>query len=353
MKSLAVSRSDLLHIAPENLHVEDDWNCRDVTFDPKVEKDLELAKSVAENGVLQPITATFTGGRIVVRDGHRRLAAVRYAIKKLKATIPSMPVQKEPRFSTEADQVFSQISRNSGKPFTPIETAKVYQRLFDLDWSEKQIATKSGCSAQWVKDLLVLNTSPDEVKKLVNADKVSASMAIAAVRDDPETAFDRLSAALTVAESKGKARATPKHLKVAETPPEDAPERVEEPSPTPETQEAPVAEPETETAPQQEAVFTTSRSEDVNLTVTLSAEETAIETLRDLCGYVENGTATSVTISQDDATFGWVVSTGGKMFCTGTSVLDALLTAFTKIQSETMQDERFEDETVEDTVLGI
>ena len=46
--------------------------------------------------------------------------------------------------------------------------------------------------------------------------------------------------------------------------------------------------------------------------VRLEEDETRINTLRELCGYVEDGSDTSVTIGQDDATKDWVLHIGNR-----------------------------------------
>lgn len=54
-----------------------------------------------------------------------------------------------------------------------------------------------------------------------------------------------------------------------------------------------------------------------------------LDGLRDLCGYVENGTSTTLKISQDDATNDWVV-TVGKDSVFGRSFKDVVLSAIEK-----------------------
>jgi hypothetical protein len=56
-----------------------------------------------------------------------------------------------------------------------------------------------------------------------------------------------------------------------------------------------------------------------------------IQTLRELCGYVENGTDTVVTVFQDDATRDWFVKVGKQTF-TGRSLPEALQAATVVIE---------------------
>lgn len=215
IQSLAVGRKDVLRIAPADLHIREGWNCRDVNFNPDDEDDLALAKSIAEVGVKQPLTAVWDEQKAYLTDGHRRLLATIYAIEHLSADIKSVPVQTEDRYANEAERVLSQIVRNNGKPLSAIEFSRVYKRLIDLGWTEKEIASKVGRSIQWVKNLLQLNAAPAEVANMVRENKVSATMALTALKDsggDVTVAADRLMDAIETAKAAGKKRATPKYM---------------------------------------------------------------------------------------------------------------------------------------------
>lgn len=212
IQSLALGRKDILRIDPYDLNIKEGWNCREVNFNPDDEDDLALAESIAEIGVKQPLTAIWEDGKAYITDGHRRLVATFHAIEVLRAEIKSVPVQTEDRYSSEAERVLSQLVRNNGKPLSTIEFSRVYKRLIDLGWTEKEIATKIGRSTKWVKSLLELNSAPAEVVELVRTNKVSASMALGEIKSDPSKAGERLNEAVTTAKAAGKSRATPKHL---------------------------------------------------------------------------------------------------------------------------------------------
>lgn len=259
--SVAQGRKDLLRIDPTDLHIKEDWNCREVNFNPKDADDLALAHSIAEVGVKQPLTAVWEDGKAFITDGHRRLLATRYAIETLKAEVKSIPVQTEDRYAGEADRVLSMLVRNNGKPLTSLEMGKVYKRLIDLGWKEKEIAAKVGRSIVWVKTLLQFNTESPEVIDMVRRGEVSLTTAVSSVREHGKDAAKTLKKAVVEAKAKGKTKATPKHLKVKKAAP-----------PT--------------------------------------AEAVAMSNLTQLAGFVQNASDTTITISQDDATFSWVVRAG-------------------------------------------
>lgn len=221
---IASGRSDLYRIDPRVLVIKEGWNCRDVDFDPQNSDDMALALSIAASGVKEPLTVTWQEGQAVVTNGHRRRAAVLYALEHLGAEIATVPVRTEDRHTNEADHVFSQIVRNSGKALSPIEQGRVFKRLIDLGWTEADIATKSGMSGVWIKQLLELQAAPAAVTDLVKDGKVSATLAaerLKKAKGDGEKVAEELSEAVEKAKSEGKERATAKHLR---KPKEEAPE---------------------------------------------------------------------------------------------------------------------------------
>lgn len=215
IKGVAVGRSDTYRLAPADIHVKDGWNCRTENFNPDDPEDLALARSIAEVGVKTNITVYWENGNAFVSDGHRRYFATHYAIEHLGADIKSVPVQTEDRYASEAERVFSQIVRNSGKPLRPIEQARVFKRLVDLGWTETDIARKSGLTRQWVVDLLNLQAAPETVQKLVREGAVSATLALSALKQnagDATAAAENLTQAVSTAVAQGKTRATAKHM---------------------------------------------------------------------------------------------------------------------------------------------
>lgn len=219
VKGLARGRSDLYRLSPSDIKVKEGFNSRVVDFDPEDAADLELAHSISENGVKQPVTVFNENGNVYLSDGHRRLGAALYAIANIEGTDPEMliPVQVEAAASTEADRIFSQIVRNSSKPFTALEQSIVFKKLAELDWTHEDIAKKSGISAQRVRDLLDLNSkAPAKLKKMIQKGEVSATLAITTLKKtkgDGKKAAETLSEAVSAAKEQGKKKATAKDVK--------------------------------------------------------------------------------------------------------------------------------------------
>jgi len=308
IQGLAVGRKDILRIHPSDLHIRDEWNCRDVNFDPADPDDLALAESIAAVGVKQPLTAVWENGKAWLTDGHRRHAAALHAINVLGAEIKSVPVQTEDRYASEAERVLSQLVRNNGKALTPIEAARVYKRLIDLGWSEKQIAESIGRSVNWVKGLLELQAAPSAVTAMVRSGAVSATLAMETIRKtgDGEKAAAALGAAVQKAAAAGKSKATAKHVeKVAYT-----------------------------GIPKSGVTVLPAGS----LHPDQGRKAAAFDKLKRLCGYVENGSDTTVKVFQDDATREWFVRVG-KAPMDKVSFGPSLLAAIEAVEEESEEDD--------------
>lgn len=181
IKKESVGRKDLFLLDPEKIHEKEGWNVREET-DELSEHIEQLALSIAEVGVQQPITVYMENNTIYLSDGHCRLAGVKLAISR-GAEIKSIPCRVEERYSNDADRVLAMIVRNSGKPLTPLEKASVVKRLVAFGWSESEIAKKTGISKQYVGRLLQMEAMPEALKGMVKDGTVSASVAVETFRD--------------------------------------------------------------------------------------------------------------------------------------------------------------------------
>lgn len=212
LASIAQGRSDMLRVDPRNIHVKLNWNGRDFNDPANQEHVAQLAASIAEIGVKEPLTVAWSDGKAWLIDGECRLRATLLAIKN-GADIKTIPVKAEDRYSNEADQLFSQIIRNSGKPFSAMEQAKVYKRLVDMGWQQGDIAKKAGVSPARISQVLDLLAMPEPIKQMVTKGEVSASLAVATLKEhNGVTATKMLQDAVATAQSEGKDRALPKHI---------------------------------------------------------------------------------------------------------------------------------------------
>ncbi len=209
----------ILQLAPDILVEREGWNVR-LEHDPDNIAHIEqLAESIFNVGVLEPLTAFREGtdaegeARYVITNGHCRLAAVRQAIAR-GAPIKSVPVRLEPKSASEADHTFSMVARNTGKNLSQLELGFTCTRLLAFGWADADLAAKSGYSLQHIRNVLTLAAAPKQVTELVETGQVSASLAVQAVAAEGEAAGETLQAAVEIA--KEEAKSDPKKVKKAE-----------------------------------------------------------------------------------------------------------------------------------------
>jgi ParB family chromosome partitioning protein len=212
LASLSEGRTDIHWIDPHKINVRVDWNSRDFN-DPTNQAHIDqLALSIGEMGVKEPLTVIWQDNAAWLIDGECRLRAVLKAIAA-GAPIKTIPVKSEMRYANDADQLFSQFVRNSGKPFSQMENAKLFRRLLDLGWQQNDIAKKAGVTPARVSQILDLLAMPEPIKQMVTNGQVSASMAVATLKEhNPGKAVEVLKDAVAVANSEGSQRAMPKHV---------------------------------------------------------------------------------------------------------------------------------------------
>jgi len=216
IKDIAKGRSDLYRVSINDLCVKDGWNSRILDDPENVEHIDMLAKSIAEEGVKQPLTVYMEDGKLYIEDGHCRYFAAQKAISEYGASSDMLlPVRMGDKDASEADRIFGQILRNSGKPLSPLEMATVFKRLVDLGWSDSDIARKAGVTRVYVGHLITLIEAPKEIIALVRAGLISATLAIETIKEYGDRAAELLKAAVALAIEKGKTRATKKHVKEA------------------------------------------------------------------------------------------------------------------------------------------
>jgi hypothetical protein len=80
----------------------------------------ELMASIAENGIRNAVKGFQKDGKIYLREGFRRMRAVKLAIEK-GFQIDRVPMLLEERAMTEQERTLEFLINNDGKPFTMLE----------------------------------------------------------------------------------------------------------------------------------------------------------------------------------------------------------------------------------------
>lgn len=208
IKDLAVGRQDIFKLPPDSIQMDSKWNARvhNDELDAHIE---ELANSIAEVGVKQPLTVFMKDGEPFLTDGFCRMKAVKLAIKK-GAEIEAVPCRLEERHSNEADHVLSMIVRNSGKPLATIEQAEVVKRLLAFEWSIEKIKASTGYSGAHLSTLQALMAAPVAIQNHIKKGNISVNLALDTMKGagSDEKAVERVEKAVKGAKEIGKRKAT-------------------------------------------------------------------------------------------------------------------------------------------------
>ena len=130
----------------------------------------ELADSIREHGVLQPILVRPVGGKYELIAGERRWRASRMAERE---TIPAIVVEFDEQTALEV----SIIENLQREDVSPLEEAAMFRKMTDLGYSVRQLAQKIGKDKGYVENRIRLAEAPPEIRELVSVRRDTLSHA--------------------------------------------------------------------------------------------------------------------------------------------------------------------------------
>ncbi len=138
-------------------------------FDEKALK--ELAQSIKQHGIIQPLILNKSGDRYVIVAGERRFRAARLAgLKKVPAIIKEYSKQEESEIS-----IIENLQRED---LNPIESARAINELINnYNLTQEVVADRIGKSRPAVANTLRLLTLPEAIIHLIEEGKLSAGHA--------------------------------------------------------------------------------------------------------------------------------------------------------------------------------
>lgn len=213
----ATKRTDIYQIDPRNIVVVEGFNARK-NFDLD-----ELKEQIRKVGVLNPITVIpfkdkETGAekyRLV--DGERRYRAV-MALLAEGEDIKRIKAMYLPKGTKEEDLLIQQLLKNTGKQFSEIEMAKLFNR-FKEQWgyTQTEIADKFCKKTSFVSRCMALLDLPAEIIEMMERGEISADTArqiVSRHKDDVDAQVEDAEKAVNTAKAKGKKTATTKDIPV-------------------------------------------------------------------------------------------------------------------------------------------
>ena len=139
----------------------------------------ELAASIKEHGVLQPILVRPSGDHYEIIAGERRWRSSKIAGKE---TIPAIVE----RFDDATALEIALIENLQREDLSPLDEAVIYQKMTgELGYSIRQLAGKLGKDKGYVENRLRLASAPDDVREMVakRYDTLSAAYELMKLED--------------------------------------------------------------------------------------------------------------------------------------------------------------------------
>ena len=139
----------------------------------------ELAASIREHGVLQPILVRPAGDQYEIIAGERRWRSSKLAGKE---TIPAIVE----RFDDATALEIALIENLQREDLSPLDEAVIYKKMTDeLGYSIRQLAGKLGKDKGYVENRLRLASAPDDVREMVaqRYDTLSAAYELMKLED--------------------------------------------------------------------------------------------------------------------------------------------------------------------------
>ncbi len=153
-------------------------------FDDKALK--ELAVSIREHGVIQPIIVRKIGTKYEIIAGERRYkASTMVGLTKIPAIVKNLDDKESSKVAL--------IENLQRKDLTPIEEARTYQKILDIDnMTQEDLAKTMGKSQSAVSNKLRLLTLSSKIQDALLNEKISERHARSLLNVEDEAERDRL-----------------------------------------------------------------------------------------------------------------------------------------------------------------
>lgn len=180
----------------------------------------ELADSIREHGVLQPILVRPSGSKFELIAGERRWRASGMAGRE---TIPAIVAEFDDQTALEV----SIIENLQREDVSPLEEAAMFRRMTEtFGYSVRQLAQKVGKDKGYVENRLRLSDAPADIRELLSLRKDTISHAYELMKIGDERKRRRLAKRIVAGElSLAKLRALTGSAPVTDSPTETTPRR--------------------------------------------------------------------------------------------------------------------------------
>lgn len=127
----------------------------------------ELAESIKEHGIIQPLVVRKSGKKYEIIAGERRFRAAKMAgLKEVPAIIKEMTEQQMMEIA-----ILENLQRED---LTPVEEAEAYSSLIEkLHFTQDELARRLGKSRSHIANHIRLLQLPEEVRRFINEGQLS------------------------------------------------------------------------------------------------------------------------------------------------------------------------------------
>jgi len=202
-------RTDVLHLSPNDIEVEEGFNPRQDYGDIK-----KLAQQIRENnGIISPLTGfKENDGKYILSEGHRRLKASKILMRENPEILIPFIVDKSGK--NPEQRIINSLICNEGLKLNPLEEAEVIHRLVNFGLSDKDIARKTGQTGVYISNLKLLYAAPQKIKNLILKNQVSSTLAMEVLREhkDYYKAVEVIENAVIYAKKNGKTKVVKRDL---------------------------------------------------------------------------------------------------------------------------------------------
>lgn len=189
-------------VPKELIYIEEGHNIR--AIDPE---HVEMFRAAyADNRPVPPLFVTIQSQGLRVEEGHHR--------KMAGDQVPELTHFEVKLVENDPVSITSlMITTSQGKPLSPLERARAYQRLAVQGLNSQQIAEEVKRSRPHVEQHLMLLNADEETVRLVESGEVKMTTAIQVIREHGNNAGKQLKKAVEQAKVTGNGKVTTESLK--------------------------------------------------------------------------------------------------------------------------------------------
>lgn len=177
---------ELIELKLSDIHPDPEQDRKDWHDEANIEHINELAQSISERGLDDPIKVRKEDGKYIIFDGECRYRALKQLGKKTTACLYYKDIDKKQAYDA---MLSTQVNKLTLKP---LELSEALNKRINDGWTAEELSKTTGKSRAWISKRLTLKNLPEEVKDLARDGLVIDPENLKKIANLPEN--DRVSA---------------------------------------------------------------------------------------------------------------------------------------------------------------